>query len=144
MNIYEIKTLKDMLEKIPTEKFDKFLNEFIRRKKKGRSKHKDAALDEIYKTSNDYEMLYNLCMLGNRIICIVNYNDRFETLFVDDTSKPKKIYRDVASVFPNLNISSRGFGYNDVYGDTEEEKKQRFIDQCKFLNVKFIMPNKEK
>ena len=28
MNIYEIKTLKDMLEKIPTEKFDKFLEEF--------------------------------------------------------------------------------------------------------------------
>jgi len=28
MNSYEIKTLKDMLEKIPTEKFDKFLEEF--------------------------------------------------------------------------------------------------------------------
>ena len=28
MKTYEIKTLKDMLEKIPLEKFDKFLEEF--------------------------------------------------------------------------------------------------------------------
>jgi hypothetical protein len=100
------------------------------------------AIDEVYKTSDDYEMLYNICLSGWSAICIVNYTGRFETLFVGSETEPQKIYRDVACVFPNLSISSRGFEYNDVYGDTEEEKKQRFIEQCKFLNVKFIIPGR--
>ena len=37
MKTYEIKTLKDMLEKIPLEKFDKFLEEFCEDIKMGKA-----------------------------------------------------------------------------------------------------------
>lgn len=91
-------------------------------------------IDEVYKTSDDYEMLYKICSGGFEVICIVNYNFRFPDNDV-------RICRDITVVKNNLHISARGIGYNDVCGDTEEERKKHFIAGCKVLNVKFIIPD---
>lgn len=44
-------------------------------------------IDEMYKTSDDYEIFYNICLLGWSAICIVNYTGRFETLFINNKTK---------------------------------------------------------
>ncbi len=56
-NEYKIKTLQDMLEKIPIEKFDKFLNEFIEQIKIAKVTY--DLLDVIEKDfTNNFEMIW--------------------------------------------------------------------------------------
>jgi len=54
MNSYEIKTLKDMLEKIPSEKFDKFLEEFCEQIKMAK-----ATYDLLNIIEQDYDFSIN-------------------------------------------------------------------------------------
>ena len=57
MNSYEIKTLKDMLEKIPSEKFDKFLEEFCEQIKMAKATY-DLLNTIEQKSVNNFEIVW--------------------------------------------------------------------------------------
>jgi hypothetical protein len=76
-----------------------------------------------YKTSRDYELLFEL-MQKSSIICIVDFQGS----------------RDVAQTLcgdGDYQISARGIGY--LWADTREE----FLEFCKMINVEFVVPTIE-
>ena len=81
------------------------------------------SIDESYKMSTDYELLYNYCIHGYSIVCSVDFKDSFL----------EKTFRDIAVCDENLRVSARGIGYNDVFSSVKEIRKTQFIEQCNHL-----------
>jgi len=90
-----------------------------------------------YKTSKDYETLFEL-MLKQRVIVFVEYKPNIVDV-ASTAVKPIIEYSD-GDIDYNFSISSRGIEYFRSYGRNFEECKDSFIKQCKEFNVEFIEP----
>lgn len=81
-----------------------------------------------YDLSTDYEVLWDLINSGYRILGWIIYPRSTESTIFDsvEIKKPDDYYR----------IGTRGIGYERF-----EESKECFIEDCKSLDLKFIIPN---
>ena len=78
-----------------------------------------------YKTSKNYELLYEL-IKTQRIVCFVE----------------NKKGVDICANIPgnDCDIGVRGISYIYAIGNNEQERKKDFIKQCKEYNLEFIVP----
>lgn len=91
-------------------------------------------LEHNYETSQDYELLYEL-MQTQRIICLVEPIHYEGCVDVADTSP--EFNKDFIS------IGARGVSYLTAHNYNGENVKDKFIEQCKKLNLKFLPPMKK-
>lgn len=96
------------------------------------------AVEEIYKTSRDYDRLFDLVEAGQRIICVIDYRFRSEP-----ASNPAS--RDIClarKTSYEINISVRGMSYISIFNDMPD-RKDLFKHWCAKENVAWIVPQKD-
>lgn len=82
-----------------------------------------------YKTSKDYELLFELIKV-QRVVCFVKNRTVYD------------ICANTPSLSKDIDIGVRGRSYIYAVGKTEEEIKKDFISQCEDYELEFILPNK--
>jgi hypothetical protein len=80
--------------------------------------------------SEDYEMLYELANNDYRIPAWILYSDAYDPPIFDIVEVKKSV------MATHIGIGTRGRGY-----ETFDESKEAFINNCKLLQLKFILPN---
>ena len=89
-----------------------------------------------YKTSNDYQKLFELLCEGQTIICIV---DQYSAGMLTDNRTICKANR--FDEF-DINFSTPGVGYisiNSYHKDKYSSEIECFIEKCNKMNVEFIV-----
>ena len=86
-------------------------------------------LKHRYKTSTDYERLYDLAQ-SQRIVCFVDYMTH------RDVAQTQAIRREGDEV----DVAARGISYVQGYQFEENTAKETFIEGCKSSNLEFIFP----
>jgi len=90
----------------------------------------------MYKTSKDYERLYEMLLLGHKAVGFVDFKFRND----GPTS------RDVCAINRDreysIHFGVRGNGYADVYPFMREDgsEKELFLGACKAINLEWIEP----
>lgn len=94
-----------------------------------------------YETSKDYETLFEL-IKTSRIVCFVDSDCAFGGEKIQDIcqSGPSS---DEAGIY-GIHIGARGITYVTAYGPDEALQKEKFIAQCKKLNLEYIAPSLHK
>ena len=91
-------------------------------------------LNNMYKLSKDYKLLYELIQKGN-VVCFVDYN------FYRDNSKPSRDICQCKKKAREIVFVSRGHEYGSVSDWNIDEKHSEldlFIKECQSLNVEFV------
>jgi hypothetical protein len=90
--------------------------------------------EEVYKFSNDYDLMYFYLLQGNEIICYVNYQYSKSDTVMRDICRCKK-FKDY-----DIKFLARGIQYGDVsdYFKDKHTEKELFIIECERMNLEWI------
>lgn len=98
---------------------------------------KEELLSHKYKTSKDYELLFEL-QKTQRIVCFVDVKD-FKNLneyrLQDICQTQVRTNKEV------VEICTRGIAYISAFAFKKMSLKDDFISQCEKQNLEFIVPN---
>jgi len=94
-------------------------------------------LDFHYRTSKDYERLYELVQT-QRVICIVTYDSKISD---NKTIELRDICASgVVSSVERIDIGCRGTGYINAFEFDGKTPKEEFIEQCEHYKLEYIDP----